>query len=428
MADGRDPARGRVHVVGAGLAGLSTALRLSERGARVVVHEAQAQAGGRCRSFDDPRLGRRIDNGNHLVLTGNAAVRRYLGAIGAEGRLLAEPEAAFAFVDLADGRRWRVRLSDGPVPWWIARAATRIPDTRLADYLSGLRLALAGPRATVAEAIGDRGPLWRGFWEPLTLAAINAPPERASARLLWRVLRETFLRGGRHARPMLAPEGLGEALVAPAVAALAARGVEIRHGRALREIRREGARAGALAFADGEEPLGAEDRVVLALPPSRLRAVLPEADPPEDAASILNAFFVIPESGREILERAPKITGVLGATTQWIFRRGDVASLTVSASDALGLDRADPDELTPKLWAETRAALGLPSQMGYVAARLNKERRATFDQSPEGVARRPAPVTRLANLWLAGDATDTGLPATIEGAIRSGETAARLAA
>jgi monoamine oxidase len=66
--------------------------------------------------------------------------------------------------------------------------------------------------------------------------------------------------------------------------------------------------------------------------------------------------------------------------------------------------------------------------MRYVAARLNKERRATFDQSPEGVARRPAARTGLANLWLAGDATDTGLPATIEGAIRSGETAARLAA
>lgn len=417
----------RVHVVGAGLAGLSAAVRLAEAGRRVVIHEAQAHAGGRCRSFEDPRLGRRIDNGNHLVLTGNPSVRAYLAAIGAGDRLVAEPDAAFAFVDLATGERWRVRLNDGPVPWWVAAPGRRIPGTRLADYLGGWRLALAGADATVADVIRDRGALWTRFWEPMTLAAINTTPERASARLLWRVLSETFLRGGAHARPMLAPEGLGEALVEPAVRWLAARGVELRHGRVLRAVEREGGRATALRFADGTERLGPGDSAVIALPPSRLRAVLPETDPPEDACAILNAFFrLAPEDAARIAE-APRILGVLSATTHWIFRRGDVVSLTVSASDALGLDRTDPEVLLPRLWAETVRALGLPADSRYVAARLNKERRATFDQSPAGLARRPSARTPLANLWLAGDATETGLPATLEGAVRSGETAARLA-
>lgn len=419
---------GTVHVVGAGLAGLSAAVRLAERGRRVVLHEAQANAGGRCRSFRDARLGREIDNGNHLVLTGNASVRRLLATTGASDRLRAEPEAGFAFADLATGRRWRVTINDGPVPWWIASAARRIPGTRLADYLGAGRLALAGEGATVAEAIPARGAIWSRFWEPLTLAAINTTPERASARLLWRVLRETFLKGGAHARPMLAPGGLGPALVEPAVAWLAARGAAPRHGRILRAVEREGGRATVLRFSDGEERLGPDDRAVLALPPSRLRPVLPEAEPPEDACAILNAFFVLPEAALPALRERPPILGLLSAETHWIFLRGDVASLTVSASDAFGLDREDPETLLPRLWAETRRALGLPGEMRYVAARLNKERRATFDQSPEGVARRPAARTGLANLWLAGDATDTGLPATIEGAIRSGETAARLAA
>ncbi len=424
MADGV----GTVHVVGAGLAGLSAALRLAEAGGRVVVHEAQAWAGGRCRSMDDPRLGRRIDNGNHLVLSGNRSVRAYLGLLGAEDRLVAEPEAGFSFVDLADGRRWRVRLNEGRVPWWVGQRARRIPDTSVADYLGGARLALAGPGATVAGAIRDRGAIWTRFWEPLTLAAINTVPERASASLLWRVLSETFLKGGAHARPMLAPKGLGHALVEPAVAALGARGVPLRHGRVLRAVERTGGRATCLRFSDGDEPLGPRDRVVLALPPSRLRAVLPETDPPEDACAILNAFFLLPEAARAHLATAPRITGVLSSATHWIFLRDDVASLTISASDALGLDAADPAELTPRLWAETRRALGLPQEMGYLASRINKERRATFDQSPSGVAKRPRAETGLGNLWLAGDATDTGLPATIEGAIRSGETAARLAA
>jgi len=97
----------------------------------------------------------------------------------------------------------------------------------------------------------------------------------------------------------------------------------------------------------------------------------------------------------------------------------------VSASDALGLDTIAGADLMPGLWAETRAALGLGRDCTYVGARINKERRATFDQSPGGTARRPGAATPLSNLVLAGDATDTGLPATIEGAIRSGETAAR---
>ncbi|MEO1600648.1 MAG: hydroxysqualene dehydroxylase HpnE [Pseudomonadota bacterium] len=421
-------AEGKTHIVGAGLAGLSTAVRLVAAGHRVVLHEAQAHAGGRCRSFYDQRLGCEIDNGNHLVLSGNRSVAGYLQLIGGEGGLVPEPAAGFAFVDLADGRRWRVEINDGRLPFWVMDPARRIPDTRLTDYLAGARLAMAGPETTVAEAIPPRGPIWTRFWEPLTLAAINTTPERASARLLWRVLAETFLRGGRHARPMLAPSGLGHALVAPAVAWLAARGAPIRHGRILRGLERGGspaARVTALSFSDGEEPIGPEDGVVLALPPSRLKPLLPETPLPEDACAILNAFFRLPEGA--LPADTPPILGVLSATTHWIFRRGDVVSLTVSASDALGLDAEDPATLLPRLWEETRAALGLSPEVTYVAARLNKERRATFDQSPGGVARRPAARTDLVNLWLAGDATETGLPATIEGAIRSGETAARLA-
>ena len=106
--------------------------------------------------------------------------------------------------------------------------------------------------------------------------------------------------------------------------------------------------------------------------------------------------------------------------------KGDVVSLTVSAADRLGLMGEAPDVLGDRLWAETARALNLTNPPH--AARINKERRATFDQSPAGVARRPKPETPIRNLYLAGDATDTGLPATIEGAIRSGEQAARLAA
>ena len=416
-----------MHVVGAGLAGLSTALNLAEQGARVVVHEAAPHAGGRCRSFHDARLDRVIDNGNHLVLSGNRAVRRHLRLTGAEDRLLPGP-ARYAFVDLASGARWTLAPNAGPLPWWVAAPGRRVPGTRAGDYASVLALMRAGPRATVAEAVRARGAIWSRFWEPLTLAVLNTVPERASARLLARVMGETFLRGAGAARPMLAPRGLGHALVAPALARLSAQGVEIRHARVLRGVRVEAGRAAALDFSDGAEPLARGDRAVLALPAWRLGAVLPGLTLPKGTGAILNAFFRLPEGAARRIAGQPAILGTLSATTHWIFRRGDVVSLTVSASDALGLDAVAGEELIPQLWTETCAALGFPRQTPYLEARVNKERRATFDQSPDGAAHRPGARTPLANLYLAGDATDTGLPATIEGAIRSGETAARLAA
>jgi hypothetical protein len=197
----------------------------------------------------------------------------------------------------------------------------------------------------------------------------------------------------------------------------------------LRSVASKSGRATILRFTDGDEVLGADDRVVLALPPSRLRPVLqeilPGIDPPDDACTIVNAFFRLSESPPDSL---PPILGVLSSTAHWIFRRGDVVSVTVSAAHALGVDEHASEDLILEIWEETRSALGLAAGTPYLAARINKERRATFDQSPAGVAKRLQPRTALTNLFLAGDATDTGLPATIEGAIRSGERAAALVA
>lgn len=410
-----------IHIVGAGLAGLSTAVRLASKGRTVALYEATKVAGGRCRTYRDPRLDRDVDNGNHLLLSGNASARAYLALIGAaEG--MREVEAAFPFIDLGSGARWRVAPSDGRIPWWLADRRRRIPGTGIRDYLAGWRLALAGSDRTVAEAIPDRGPLWRRLWEPLTLAALNTTPERGAAPLLRAVLSETFARGGRACRPMLAPRGLGRALVEPAVAHLATRGVPIDYDHALKGVTNEGERLSALHFANGRTvALGQRDRAVLALPPTRLKAVLPWIEVPPDAAAILNAHFVVDDPA---LAAAPPVTGLVNATTHWIFVRQDVVSLTVSAADRLGLMERSPDDLIPVLWDEARRALGLGT--GFRAARINKERRATFDQSPIGISKRPDARTPLANLVLAGDATRTGLPATIEGAIRSGETAARL--
>jgi hypothetical protein len=136
--------------------------------------------------------------------------------------------------------------------------------------------------------------------------------------------------------------------------------------------------------------------------------------------AILNAHFRVPEA---VAARAPRLLGVLGADVQWVFRRGDVLSVTVSAAEATAAWALPKDEALSRLWAETALAAGL-GDAAPLARRLVRERAATFDQSPAGAALRPGLRTGLANVALAGDHVRTGLPASLEGAVRSGYAAA----
>ncbi len=407
---------GRVHVIGAGLAGLSVAVRAAAAGRQVIVWEAAAQPGGRCRSFDDPILQRRIDNGNHLVLSGNRDVAAYLALIGAGDALAGPATALFPFVDLGTGERWTVRPGPGRVPWWILSAQRRVPGTRAMDYLSALRLALAGGGDTVATCLGRKSVLAERFWEPLTVAVLNAEPEEGAASLLWTVMRETFGRGEAACRPLLARDGLGAAFVEPALRCLETRGATVVLGRRIRGLVLQEDRLSAIIVAGGERvAMRPDDVAVLAVPPAAAAALVPGLAVPIGSRAIVNGHF------RLAAPRAqPSMLGLVGGLCQWLFVRGDVASTTVSAADAL-VD-TDAEEIAERMWTEVCQALGEP-RGALPRCRIVKEKRATFAQMPANLARRPSAKTRWSNLFLSGDWTATGLPATIEGSLRSGRVA-----
>ena len=195
----------RVHIIGAGLAGLAAALRLAPYPYEIVVHEAAPQAGGRCRSYFDATLGMVIDNGNHLLLSGNHAAQTFLREVGAEAELVGPQHLDFAFVDLRTGQRWRLRQRRTDTPWWIVMPGRRVPDTRLADYLWPLGL-LKAPKGTPIKAAMDcHGRLYERLWHPFFLAALNTAPEEAEASLAATLLRETLMKGGAPAGPWLRP-------------------------------------------------------------------------------------------------------------------------------------------------------------------------------------------------------------------------------
>ena len=413
-----------VHVIGAGMAGLSCAVELVKARQRVVLWEAAAQAGGRCRSFHDATLDRTIDNGNHLILGANPAVFAYLETIGAQGGLLGQERAAFPFVDLRTGERWTVRPNAGPVPWWIMAPSRRVPGSRARHYLAGLALARARDGDTAREQLAGTGPLLERLWEPLTVAVLNASIDEASASLLWPVVRLTFGRGEAACRAYLTRDGLGPNLVAPGVGYVEQGGGRLHYNRRLRAIAHDGRAVTGLDFAgDGggdDETFAPGDVAVLAVTPQVCTQLLPGTPAPLETRPIVNAHFrldrPVPMPG------GSAILGVVGGTAQWIFARGDIASVTVSAAGAL--TERPAAEIAALIWSDVSRALDhRPAAMP--AVRIVKEKRATFAQVPSALPLRPPAETRLRNLFLAGDWTATGLPATIEGAIRSGVTAAQ---
>ncbi|RMD62456.1 MAG: FAD-dependent oxidoreductase [Alphaproteobacteria bacterium] len=419
------PSAPRVHIVGAGISGLACAVHLARRGVAVYLYEAAAQAGGRCRSYHDARLDCVIDNGNHMLLAANRAALAYVAEIGAAATLTGSPRACFGFVDLRSGLRWSIAPNAGPVPWWILAPRRRIPGTRVRSYLAALRLARADAQATVADCLARDDPAWERFWEPLTVAVLNTAPEEASARLLWRVVRETFLRGAGACRPLIARDGLGATFVDPALALLRRHGARIVFNRRLRALAFAEGRVVGLDFGSEQVPVGGTDRVVLAVPPNVATTLVPGLEAPRDARTIVNGHVRLPAPPPPSAGMRPDfpVLGLIGGTAQWLFLRGAVASLTVSAADAVA--DLPNDEIAARLWHDTAAALELPPTP-CPPMRIIKERRATFAQTPAALARRVAARTAWDNLFLAGDWTDTGYPATIESAVRSGRTAAAL--
>ncbi|MEN8503738.1 MULTISPECIES: hydroxysqualene dehydroxylase HpnE [Paraburkholderia] len=407
-----------VHVVGAGLAGLAAAVQLQRRGAQVVLHEAAGQAGGRCRSYYDAKLGATLDSGNHMVLSGNAATLNYARAIGAADELVGPVQPDFPFVDLATRARWTVRMSPGRLPWWVFDPHARVPNTGPGEYLSLIPLLFAKPGRNLVQTMRCNGPLWDRLLRPLFLAMLNVEPREASAELTSAMVRETLLAGGFACRPLMARNGLGSAFVDPALRLLQHGGAAIRLGSRLQDIAfaADNRRVHALNFADETVAIEANHAVILAVPPQTAQTLVPNVRTPNRFAATLSVHFAVePPFG------LPPVTALLNATADWLFAFDGRVSATVYAADRL-LDTPH-ETLAQTVWAEVAQAANLPAEP-MPPWQVTLEKHATFAALPDQEMLRPGTRTRWNNLMLAGDWTATGLPATIEGAIRSGQKAA----
>jgi squalene-associated FAD-dependent desaturase len=404
-----------ITVIGGGLAGLACAVDLVDAGAAVTLLEAGPAAGGRCRSYEDRELGCRIDNGNHLLLSGNAAAYGYLRRLGTADTLGGPGAPVFAFVDLTTGERWVMRPGRGRAPFWVFDAARRVKGTRAREYLGLARWLRVPAGATVAE-VARPGALYRRLIEPLAIAALNTMPEVGDAGLMAAVVRQTLLRGGAACVPAFPRIGLSESFVDPALAALRRAGASVRLNCRVTALDIGEGRVRGIGTTDGTIALGVNDRVVLAAPASVAAGLVPGLAAPDAFESILNVHF------RTEADPGPAgFYGLVGGLAEWVFIKPGIVSVTVSAANRFA--ELANDAAAARIWREVAMVCGLTGAMPRY--RVVREKRATFAATPAQNRRRPGvDGAGMRNLALAGDWTATGLPATIEGAIRSGIRAA----
>jgi squalene-associated FAD-dependent desaturase len=435
-----------VAVVGGGWAGCAAAVELAGAGCRVTLFEAARVLGGRARVVE--AHGRRLDNGQHILLGAYGSTMRLLRKVGIDpGAVLLNLPLQMRYPEGSGGMDFVApRL---PAPLHMAAALLRAKGLAAADKIALARFSTTArwmgwhlhKDCSVSELLArfDQTPrLTRLMWRPLCLAALNTPPERASASVFLAVLRDS-LGAARAASDMLLPrQDLGEILPAGAARFLASHGATVHCGAKVTSIARAERqwRVDAAGHALGGAASTLFDAVVLATPPPAAAALLENLPLPAIAAQ-LSAFEYEPITTC-YLQFAPEVRlatpflallddPAAGHWGQFVFDRGllDPAqaglwSVVVSAAgDAAALDQA---ALAQAVSSQLAAVLRRPGLAAPLWTRVITEKRATFACTP-GLPR-PPNATGLAGLVLAGDYTASDYPATLETAVRSGAAAA----
>ncbi len=434
----------RVVVIGGGIAGLAAAVELGAADCRVTLLEQRRVLGGRAYSLIDTTTGDAVDNGQHLFIDGFAATRRFLEAIGSADRIEFQRRFEIDFARPGAGlARWAA--PDWPFPWNLAAALLRfplIPWTDRGRALFGARqlarmLAQPPPAAQHVEewlaALEQPESVRAALWRPLALAALNQDPDRAAATQFVTVLRESFGRGAAHLGT--ATVGLSDLFAEPAARTIEAQSGRIQCGCPAQTLALAGDRVTAVITRDRDAI--AADAVIAAVPPPALQRLLPETLTRAPWCEALPVYQPEPILSLNLwLDRAvtdQPFVGLIGTRMQWLFNkdrimhrvpgeRHAIALVISSAQDWIGRPQADLVAL-----AQQELATLFPAARGarVLHARVMKEPEATWSL-PRWTTLRPLGAeTPIRNLFLAGDWTDTGLPATVESAVRSGVTAAR---
>jgi squalene-associated FAD-dependent desaturase len=432
-----------VLIIGGGFSGLAAGVALAEEGRGVRLLEQKPHPGGRARSFLDPVTGSVVDNGQHIIMGCYHSTIHFLSTIGTLDRIRFQQHLTVRFLD-RNGRLTALQCPGLPSPWHVLLGVLRSGSFSFKHKLEVLRLgrSLQWARAmdrgleklSVREwltRLGQSESLQRNFWDLLCIAALNEDPSKANAGLFERVLQLALFSSPADSRIGIARVGLSDVYVDAATAYIRARGGRVECSRSVASLLVSEGQCRGVRLSSGEE-IEAES-VLSAVPSFQLASLLPgellRLEPffapvvslrPAPIISI-NLWFDRPITELDFV-------GLRGTTVQWLFNKGKIlgsgenyVSLVLSGAHRhIGRGK---EELLAMALRELGDLFPEAQKAKLHHALVIKERFATFSPTWEAEQLRPTARTPVRGLYLAGDWTATGLPATIESAVQSGYTA-----
>lgn len=433
----------RIVVIGGGFAGFRAAVSLADAGYAVTVVDNRAQLGGRARSFPDPATGEPVDNGQHLFLSGYERTLAFLERLGTRNQVVFHDRLRVGFVE-AGGKQYHLDCPNLPAPFHLIGGMFGLGSIPLADKLRLIQIYLdviaRRPQGSTRQSdesvaqwlsrMGQGSRARKLFWDPLTIAALNELPETASAVGLKAVLRVLMTKPAAQSRLGMARVGLSDLYAEPAVRLIRKSGGEIISGKTVQSIVVGNGKIKAVVLADGIRIEA--DAVIAAIPPMALRKLL-------ENSSALSAYSGDPDALLKFgsspilsvnlwIEPSTKLpaelfVAMIGTEFQWLFKKAGYFSLILSAAHHL-LDWTN-EQLVELALHDLKACFPSMSEIRLIRSQVVREREATVSLGVGTKSLRPGPKTCLTNFFLAGDWTATGLPATIESAVISGESAAQ---
>ena len=436
-------------VIGGGFAGLAAAVDLAERGLPVLVLERRNFLGGRAYSFTDKITGDVIDNGQHLMMGCYHHTLALLDKIGARDKLKFQTNPCVDFLHEASGHA-SFQCPPWPAPLHLLGGLARLQTLNWRDRWQALRVGFAlrnlnGNRARLADLtvrqwlneLGQTAQMQSRFWDLIALATLNETPERASADMFARVLEQAFMQSKQDSTMVISRTGLSDLYTTDAQAFIERRGGKIRLNASVKAIDFADEKALGVTLDDGET-IGAS-AVISAAPYFMLKHMLPAELVKQHAAwqaiGQLESAPIVSINlwyDRQVTEL--EFVGLLDSPIEWVFNKNAIAGNHARATQHLALVISGAHEAAKQSKEELLAVAQREMRRFFPAARqaelmhsfVIREHDATLSHVIGTARLRPSQQTPYPNFFLAGDWTATGLPATIESAVWSGQECARL--
>ncbi len=432
-------------MLGGGVAGIAAAVTLSEQGRRPLLIESRPWLGGRTRSFHHPETGDEIDNGQHLLMGCYHETLQLLEQLGTRDLLTLQPSLSVEFRNTNGTQASLTAPPTVPSPLNVLIAMLRFKPLTFSERLGLIRLGLhtrfKGPRGDeTVEAYLSRlrqSPQTRRLlWDPIVLATLNTIPAEASATLFAQVMRLGFLGSGQDSKLALPRAGLSQLFGNPAEQFITQKGGIVITGSPVIEVIKQDDEFRVVTRSKGEFRT---KTLISALPWRGFNSLIAPLLPTQNAAPtdvchnpIISVYLWFDRN----LNHVPEFAAMNGGIVEWIFNRRKIVPelneqypglLCCVISAANQQAQRTNAELVAITEQELRSTFPEIGEAQLLTAQVIKEKHATFAATLETEALRPNTHSGLPGLYLAGDWTATGLPGTIEGAVQSGNAAAKQA-